>query len=271
MFIDRWTAGRQRTADPIFREVAICGLGKESVFMLVLEEGDKSRAVADAFVSHMGMTGQPCVKYLGPEEMKANAMDILSLPILFPKIKNGLQLGHVDPKNRDLLEVQTWLHGEGLIGFPTSEGFRVPQRKLSSGAKGLLGYDVVCKHVHVPGLGPEIDVSPAGVNKGSAMLRLMENPVETLGIDFGGEAASGRNNVGSTMAVFGDAANDVELFGMRRSPSGNKLEPLPGTEESKSFFRPPVRCAMSWANDTLLMRDATVLSKMHEVLREMLP
>ena len=38
------------------------------------------------------------------------------------------------------------------------------------------------KHVHVPGLGPEIDISPSGVNKGSAIITLMKDAEAHLGV-----------------------------------------------------------------------------------------
>ena len=103
----------------------------------------------------------------------------------------------------------------------------------------------MCKHVHVPGLGPEIDISPIGVNKGSAIKVLLQDTEGHLGVSSDGS--------GADIAVFGDAGNDIELFGMKRDQTGGMLEPL-GLD-----FRPAVRVAMPWANDELLLGDANAI------------
>ena len=63
------------------------------------------------------------------------------------------------------------------------------------------------------------------------------------------------------IAVFGDAGNDIELFGMQRSKHGYELEPLVITGSIPSAsgppYRPAVRVAMPWANDALLIKDST--------------
>jgi hypothetical protein len=65
----------------------------------------------------------------------------------------------------------------------------------------------------------------------------------------------------SEIAVFGDAGNDIELFGMKRDRSGEALEPL-GLN-----YRPAIRCAMPWANDELLLADSNVIATVDSVLQ----
>eukprot|EP00662_Eupelagonemidae_sp_cell21_P034352 gene34352-22194_t len=71
----------------------------------------------------------------------------------------------------ELLRLQQWLHSADLLRFDDP------------------GDGVVCKHVHVPGLGPEVDISPAGVNKGSAIATLLRDAAATLGVDAGTDGA----------------------------------------------------------------------------------
>merc|ERR1711879_417 len=136
------------------------------------------------------------------------------------------------PKS-DLLAMQTLLHEQGLLIFDDPPG------RLSNGASTK----TVCKHVHVPGMGPEIDISPIGINKGSAIMKLLADTRSTLGIE---------PVQNEEIAVFGDAANDVELFGRKRNSAGTGLEPL------EFNHRPGIRVAMPWADDRLLVEDANV-------------
>eukprot|EP01052_Picozoa_sp_SAG31_P010013 SAG31_NODE_536_length_14340_cov_9.449196_14_plen_197_part_00 len=62
--------------------------------------------------------------------------------------------------------------------------------------------------------------------------------------------------------MFGDAGNDIELFGMKRDGTGAGLLPL-GLD-----FRPSVRVAMPWANDNLLLKDANVIAPCSHVLSQ---
>ena len=64
--------------------------------------------------------------------------------------------------------------------------------------------------------------------------------------------------------MFGDAGNDIELFGMKRDRTGTALEPL-GLD-----FRPSIRVAMPWANDQLLLQDANVTATVDCVLTQLI-
>ena len=60
--------------------------------------------------------------------------------------------------------------------------------------------------------------------------------------------------------MFGDGGNDVELFGMQRTPNGSSLIKL------DTGFRPAIRVAMPWANDHLLKEDANISAPVDQVL-----
>lgn len=182
----------------------------------------------------MMMIQEDSYEWLSPEEFRAQAASVLSFLVLLP----------VNTAQNDLLNMQSWFQDQGLLTFAE------PAKRCSNGE----GQGVVCKHVHVPGIGPEIDISPSGVNKGSAIAKLLADVRGNLGVDADG--------TGEQVAVFGDAANDVELFGMRRDATGEALEPL------GLGYRPAVRVAMPWANDRLLTADANIISTCDRVFAE---
>eukprot|EP00927_Polykrikos_kofoidii_P010730 TRINITY_DN14525_c0_g1_i1.p1 TRINITY_DN14525_c0_g1~~TRINITY_DN14525_c0_g1_i1.p1 ORF type:complete len:312 (+),score=60.53 TRINITY_DN14525_c0_g1_i1:316-1251(+) len=170
--------------------------------------------------------------WLSPDDFLAQAPSVLSFLILMP----------MNTTEGDLLALQGWLQSTDLLRFSDATG------RCSNAA----GDGVVGKHVHVPGIGPEFDISPAGVNKGSAIAKILQDVQGNLGVESEG--------TGDDVAVFGDAGNDIELFGMMRNASGDALEPL------GLGFRPALRVAMPWANDQLLLQDANVVATMDRVL-----
>ena len=219
--------------------MCICGLTAKggTVFLRWPGLSPVSEGTVANFTSCM-MIGGDEYSCLDPAQFINEGASILSLLILTPQ---GFS-------QEGLLSLQAWLGEAGLLTFAAAGG-------LSNGE----GDGCVCKHVHVPGMGPEIDVSPAGVNKGSAILKLLDDPLRHLGVDC--------NADGSDIAVFGDAGNDVELFGMKRDATGQALEPLyPDTGGAEIKYRPAIRCAMPWANDPLLIADSNVVSTCDKVL-----
>lgn len=227
-FVDRWLAA----SEELRANKAIGGLAKEqTVFLRAPGLGPVGEQVGERFAAQM-MIAPEDYAWLEPAAFVAEAGNILSL-VIFTRPETSEQ---------ELLDLQQWLQTNELLQFGDAT------KLLSNGT----GPGVVCKHLHVPGLGPEIDISPAGINKGSAISRLLTNPLESLGVN----CSAG----GSEIAVFGDAGNDVELFGMKRNATGTALEPL-GPD-----FRPSIRVAMPWANDGLLIQDANVQATCDKVL-----
>ena len=235
-FVTQWLGSRSRP--PRCADICIAGLAKERTLLMGWPGlSAVGRRTASEFTTQM-MIDEPEFAWLEPEAFGSAAESILSLLILFPNdpdadAKVTLQLK---------LDTQAWLHAAALLDFDDAT------TRLSNGE----GPGVVCKHVHVPGLGPEIDISPSGVNKGSAIMKLLAGAAQHLGV----EASD------SEIAVFGDAGNDIELFGMKRDRSGDALEPL------GLSYRPAIRCAMPWANDDLLRGDANVIAGVDSVLRQ---
>ena len=227
-FVDAWVAA------PPAEVAGVCigGLAKEHVVLLQPPTPGAGLETGRQFTSLM-MIAEGEYQWLPPDAFKAEAGSILSLLMLCP----------LDCGEGDLLRLQQWLQRCGLLHFDDAGG------KKASGE----GDGVVCKHVHVPGLGPEIDISPVGVNKGSAIAKMLSDTEQHLGV-----ACHGSHQI----AVFGDAGNDIELFGMKRDRTGAALEPL-GLD-----FRPAIRVAMPWANDALLLEDANVVATMDVVLRD---
>jgi hypothetical protein len=132
--------------------------------VLFLRHGQPS-ATAErtaAEFTELMMVERPDYEWVGAEDFVAAGASVLSLLIMLP----------TGTGTDRLLAVQQWLQGAGLLRFSDAGG-----RKSNGEGEG-----VVCKHVHVPGLGPEIDVSPAGVNKGSAIMKLMADTVMHLGV-----------------------------------------------------------------------------------------
>ena len=233
-FVARWLA--PDAPPPCCADVCIAGLAKEKTLLMSWAGlSAVGRRTADEFTTQM-MIDEPDFVWLEPEAFVSAAESVLSLLVLFPQ-ESGAEAAEQQLK----LDTQSWLHAATLLQFDDAAA------RLSNGE----GEGVVCKHVHVPGLGPEIDISPSGVNKGSAIMKLLAATAEHLCVE-----ASDRE-----IAVFGDAGNDIELFGMKRDRTGDALEPL-GLN-----YRPAIRCAMPWANDELLLADANVVATVDSVLQ----
>lgn len=232
-FLDKWLD--PSSAAPKSASVCICGLTKSKALYLRWDGlGAAGEQVGNEFVELMMIDPEPeGFKWLSPLAFRAEGSSILSFLMLLPK----------DTSTDDLLAMQSWLQEADLLQFTS------PKERCSNGA----GKGVICKHVHVPGIGPEIDISPSGVNKGSAIALMLKDANSSLGVDVD-------HHEGHSVAVFGDAGNDVELFGMRRDSAGSALEPL------GLGYRPQIRVAMPWANDELLLKDANVVSTMDRVL-----
>lgn len=222
-------------------DVCVMGLCKERGVVMRLDGMQEAQMRAGIqFKKHMEIPDDRW-EWLPPAEFVAQRADILSLCMLLPRAEGSEEKQAAE---ESLIGLQKWLHECQLLSFAE------PQRK-SSGRSDI----AVCKHVQVPGIGPEIDISPLGVNKGSAMVKLLADPEGNLGVAAAGSDA---------LAVFGDAANDVELFGMARNAAGTELEPL------AQGYRPAIRVAMPWANDDLLLKDSNVQATVDRVLEAIL-
>lgn len=217
---------------PLLRGGCVLGLGKETALFLDHASYESPESLARdtgaKFQRHMEITSG---EWITGEAMRERAAEVLSLVLLLP----------TGTDSAALLAAQSWLQEQGLLSFASTT-------QLSNGTPSSR-FAVICKHVHVPGIGPEIDMSPAGVNKGAAIRHYLDHVAEEFEND--------------NIAVFGDAGNDLELFGRRRGSDG-QLEPLP----EFPGFRPALRVAMPWANDDLLLKDATRHAPVHVVLEE---
>jgi len=248
-FVKRWGCrGKELKHQPIClaSDCSLVGLGKDKVFVLDHKGlGPRGRQAASEWIERMAVKEED-LNWVNSVEMGTRAMEILSFLMLFPR----------NTTTDTLLFAQSWLHENKLV------------RYLGAGEKKSNGqpsksFEVVCKHVHVPGIGPEIDFSPAGVNKGSAIIKMLRNPRD-LGLgDLHMKDLLVNENM--AIAVFGDAGNDIELFGMKRTVSGDRLEPLEHTPDC-GVYRPGIRVSMPWANDKLLIADANIHAEVHVVL-----
>merc|ERR1712086_286326 len=199
--VTKWQEGG---ADRPFNDMAMCivGLSKDRTLLLNspgLCEGSPGMQAAQRWlqvskVSEQEMEWVDGAAFADPE------LQVLSVLLLLPE---GIS-------EQEILGLQQWLHRADLIHF-TDGG----AAKCSGEHQEL---QVCCKHVHVPGMGPEIEISPMGVNKGAAIMQLLKDTKSTLGVDWDA-AADG----GASIAVFGDARNDVELFGRQTSVDGQVL------------------------------------------------
>jgi len=248
-FVKRWEdRGKELKDKPICltRDCSLIGLGKEKVFVHDHKGlGQRGRQAASEWIKRMAVKKED-LHWVNSVEMGSRAIEILSFLIMFPR----------NTTTNALLFAQSWLHENELVRYPC------PGERKSNGQPSE-SFEVVCKHVHVPGIGPEIDFSPAGVNKGSAIIKMLRNPR-----DLGLEDLHMKDllkNENMAIAVFGDAGNDIELFGMRRTVSGDQLEPLEHIPDV-GVYRPGIRVSMPWANDELLVGDANIRSEVHVVL-----
>jgi hypothetical protein len=155
-----------------------------------------------------------------------NADRVLSLILLLPHFEGDKQK-QGDAKKH----AQDWLVREGLFTF--DEG--------SSEGKNE-GLRVVCRHVGASNaIGPEIDMSPLGVNKGSAVETFLAR------MNRGKKRESVRYVGNENVAACGDADNDLALFGDGAS------------------YQPVVRLAMPARSTTNLQAKATHVGECHEV------
>ena len=245
-------------AERIFTDCCLIGLAKEQCLLLDDERyaavaGSLAPRAGSEFLERMEITGAD-FKWINATEFRSRAPEVMSFLMLMPKsvVPPDASSEQADKAmKRMLMDVQSWLDKSGLLSFDDAS------RSLSNGTPSA-DFSVVCKHVHVPGIGPEVDISPVGINKGSAIVAFLE-------AEFGSRVVPN-----SAMAVFGDAGNDVELFGMKRTVDGSTLEPLFADSGSGSYsaYRPSMRVSMPWANDALLMADATVQARAHVVLEK---
>jgi len=221
-FVAHWT----QSNPPMGADICLCGLTPDRIILA------GAGGPGNLFTEEMMLTADD-VDWMEIPQLVAQADNILSFLIMFP-----------NPTDEDvLLQMQQWLNQHELLRFPNGGATK---------CNGLTE-EVCSKHVHVPGLGPEIDITPVGVNKGSSIAKLMEDTKGHLGVEFVD---------GDGIAVFGDAGNDIELFGRQRSEDGQTLEPLKGVN-----FRPQIRVAMPWANDPLLKLDANIVTTFDTVVR----
>eukprot|EP00392_Amoebophrya_sp_AT5.2_P015112 g15303.t1 len=270
-------------------EASVCsgcclvGLGAEVCWVLEGDgpDGESSRRTADAFLRRMGLMDDrgAILSFGGKNNPPAGYLrtlggcDVLSLVILFPDGASD------EVRKRRQLAAQRFLEGKQLLRF----GDGVAAGQLANG----VGEKVVCKHVHVPGIGPEIDISPTGVNKGTAVTKYLawrRSDVASRKPHSRPEspkAATGSRQEGLGIAVFGDAGNDLELFGVKRAGSGagqalvplfggGGVEEAEGAEVEEKNFRPIIRAAMPWANDALLLQDANIVDTVDKVLERII-
>jgi len=220
-FVKHWTESNP----PLQAEICMCGLTPDRIILCGAE------GPGNLFADEMMLT-EADIDWMQFPQLVEQADNILSFLVMFP-----------DPSDEDvLLQMQQWLDKHDLLKFPNGGVTK---------CNGLTE-EVCSKHVHVPGLGPEIDITPVGVNKGSSIAKLLEDTKGHLGVEVGPDDG---------IAVFGDAGNDIELFGRQRSLDGQTLEPLKGVN-----FRPQIRVAMPWANDPLLMHDANIVTTVDKVM-----
>jgi len=220
-FIKHWT----QSDPPCRAEISLCGLTPDRIILA------GASGPADLFAEEM-MLAPADLDRLEFAQLVEQADNILSFLILFPN----------PAEEESLVLMQMWLNKHNLLTYANGG---------SSKSNGQA--ETVCsKHVHVPGLGPEIDITPVGVNKGSSIAKLLEDTKAHLGVEVGD---------GDGIAVFGDAGNDIELFGRQRSQDGQSLESLQGVD-----FRPQIRVAMPWANDPLLKLDANIVTTVNKVM-----
>ncbi|CAD7925917.1 unnamed protein product [Amoebophrya sp. A120] len=237
-FVEKLTQTAARFAEAVEPGACFAGLGRDVCWLLDVQQ-DAVRETGNKFLDRMGLLlaedessaasrrnsgeeGAP--KFYewvsDPAFLSSQDCDILSFLILF---SNQGDSETPAAKEVRLLRAQAFLQAEGILDFGQHGAER-----LGNG----VGEGVVCKHVHVyqgyPGIGPEIDISPDGVNKGSAIRKFLE-------------AGAGENTgTAKTVAVFGDAGNDLELFGVKRGPSA---ELLPLFQDGFDY-RPKIRVAM---------------------------
>jgi hypothetical protein len=147
-FVARWLA--PDTCPPRRADICIVGLAKEKTLLMNWDGlSAVGRRTANEFTTQM-MIEEPDFVWLEPDAFAAEAENVLSFLILFPN-DPGAEAAEQQLK----LDTQSWLHESNMLQFDDAA------TRLSNGE----GEGVVCKHVHVPGLGPEIDISPSGVNK----------------------------------------------------------------------------------------------------------
>lgn len=276
-FVPAWLEATKSDAEELssLKDVSIMGLAKGEILLLV-ENGDQQKPVwrkekiaAAEFTSHMRVDPEQDVKPLNPMEFINEKDNVLSFLILFAKgaTKNAPD-ARIQEWENEMVQVKRWLRKKELMNFGEDNGSLLEK----PGALEAEHFKVVCKNVHVPGMAPEIDVSPAGVNKGSAVMKFLEDFMKKRNTQVKNEH----------IAVFGDAENDIELFGKRKCSSGSTLVQhpdlyLPQIQSSKEDvdckkripFDPVVKVAMPWANE-LLISAATHKAKCSAIFSEIM-
>eukprot|EP01052_Picozoa_sp_SAG31_P010012 SAG31_NODE_536_length_14340_cov_9.449196_13_plen_265_part_00 len=207
-FLPEFTSRWMREGTPSPGHKCIAGLGKQRKYLCTYLDSCSTkfsrstsgvyflndprlsaagRTIAQDFVTLMMIPPQD-YEWLEPAEFERAGTEILSLLLLLPKTEGT--------DSAELLQVQQWLHANDLLHFEDALA------KQSNGE----GTSVVCKHVHVPGLGPEIDISPSGVNKvqcGCNVLRAICHPQShewtNVGIGHQGAAAGCRATFGRSL------------------------------------------------------------------------
>eukprot|EP00746_Dinoflagellata_sp_MGD_P076366 gnl/MRDRNA2_/MRDRNA2_30760_c0_seq1.p1 gnl/MRDRNA2_/MRDRNA2_30760_c0~~gnl/MRDRNA2_/MRDRNA2_30760_c0_seq1.p1 ORF type:complete len:538 (-),score=118.06 gnl/MRDRNA2_/MRDRNA2_30760_c0_seq1:18-1430(-) len=275
-FVPAWLDATKSDAEELssLKDVSIMGLAKDEILLLV-ESGDQQKPVwrtekvaAAEFTSHMRIDPEQDVKPLNPLEFINEKDNVLSFLILFAKGTTKAPDARIHEWENEIVQVKRWLLKQGLMDFGESKASLLER----PGALEAERFKVVCKNVHVPGMAPEIDVSPTGVNKGSAVMKFLE--------DFMKKRNAQVKN--GHVAVFGDAENDIELFGKKKSSSGSTLVQhpdlyLPQIHASKEDvhskklipFDPAVKVAMPWANE-LLISAATHTAKCSAIFSEIM-
>jgi hydroxymethylpyrimidine pyrophosphatase-like HAD family hydrolase len=199
----------------------LIGLGAERCYVFNADRDKEGKADASKnFIDHMHI-GERSVHegQITDEAYVRLAFDtedpVLSLILLLPY--------HDGDKGKQE-ETQTlareWLERKKLFTFSEKGGDNEEWAKArrSNGDIGRLR--MVCKSlIASSAIGPEIDMSPYGINKGSAV-------VEYLNTAFVGTERPRNENI----AACGDAKNDLELFGV------DEYEPI------VRLVMPPTRC-----------------------------
>ena len=131
-FVERFVAHWAERSAPMFGEICIVGLVKDKTLLLEMGTAGEKK-VGNAFLEQM-MVKDSEMAWLDRNGFVAEQERILSLLVMFPN----------PTEDSALIEFQSWLQSCGLLQFG-----EVKQK--SSGE----ATDVCCKHVHVPGIGPE--------------------------------------------------------------------------------------------------------------------
>jgi len=210
----------------------LMGLGADRCYAFAQRDGHTMPAASRRFIDHMRVDAQD-VTLVSTTRQSSRATfahacnDVLSLVLLLPH-HDGDEHLQLDTKEK----AQAWLARNGFTFHANKTGEHTAFR-------------VSCKHVHASKhIGPEIDISPTGINKGSAVIAYLENAF-----------ATDERPMNQHIAAFGDALNDMELFAFpTRQP----------------IHRPIVRVAMPGRSHEAIETDATHVAECHEVFQRII-